>query len=337
MALPNARRTRLRRVWLLLSAEPLLLGLAAQTQFEAYLSLRKVSTRGLSDTPATERRLTIRRVDNTPVEFERALLEAWASKTPDEARLVLISPGVIVTNQGDKLVQLEKLVQLNEFAQRVFATTGLVSPRGTPLASPRARAVDASSSSHGACDIFISMRFGEAMDEGVELQRQLETRGVRAFICDTPPGTNLLSTIAAALDACRLAVILASETYGKATNHLFDTSKELAFVISEGKPVRALSCACLSQILSTWTWLSRMALPLERAGPACRELQFVRSCVCVSACLRVRSRARVRLSFSSSRCASVGLSRPHEWSLEPPLCTRSGRWGRRCPMGWSTR
>ena len=239
------------------------------TQLEAYLSLRKISTRGLVDTPDNERRLTVRCLHNAPLDLERILIEMWATKTTDEAHDILAQPDVTVTNQSDKLAQLPKLFRLDALARHVFGRAGL--PAAPPAVSTACAPADASLqvsasedgatldvASDGACEVFISLRFGEAMDEGLALQRSLRERGVRAFICNVAPGGNLHATIAAALDACHLTLILASETYGKATNDLFDTSKELAFVIAERKPVRAHS-NCSKGPLSSRLTLRRFA------------------------------------------------------------------------------
>ena len=90
----------------------------AQTQFEAFLSLRKVTANGLDYTPEEERRCTVVPIHNAPVEFVSALLNMWASKTALEAHTVLVKPDVKVTNQKDKDMQLPKLLTLDEFAKR---------------------------------------------------------------------------------------------------------------------------------------------------------------------------------------------------------------------------
>ena len=197
-----------------------------------------MSARGLTNASEEERRVTVCCIHGARAVSalqEKALVDLLAYKTPQEAHALLSNPDVAVTNQSDKEEQLPKLMQLNELAARVFGTVSL------PIASPLMASGGVAAMPAGAPTghpIFLSLRFGEAMQEAAELQRQLEARGTRAFICDELAGANLLSVIASALDSCALAVILASETYGRETNNLFDTSKELAFVISEKKPVR---------------------------------------------------------------------------------------------------
>ena len=73
------------------------------------------------------------------------------------------------------------------------------------------------------------------------LQELGRASGFEVFHAGRPVG--LPGVIAEALDSCRLAVILATETYGVTTNGMFDTYKELAFIVSEKKPVSGLSFA----------------------------------------------------------------------------------------------
>ncbi len=79
-------------------------------------------------------------------------------------------------------------------------------------------------------DVFISFRFGEAHEEAQSLKTALEARGKRIFLSDFNAGDDMKTTIADALAACQLVIILASSSYGKATNHMFDTSREMDFV-----------------------------------------------------------------------------------------------------------
>ena len=85
-------------------------------------------------------------------------------------------------------------------------------------------------------DVFISFRFGEAKAEALALRKALEARNVSVFLSGASPGDDLQDKIAVALDNCRMAVILASKTYGTETNGLFDTGAEMNFVRSHQKP-----------------------------------------------------------------------------------------------------
>ena len=85
------------------------------------------------------------------------------------------------------------------------------------------------------CDIFISFRFGEAHTEALALKAALEARGLTAFLSNAAPGTNLQHMIAHALANCKLAVILATETYGRQTNALFCTSAEMNYIVGNDR------------------------------------------------------------------------------------------------------
>ena len=84
-------------------------------------------------------------------------------------------------------------------------------------------------------DVFISLRFGEAHAEALRLKRELEDRELTVFISDVNAGANLHHIIADALAGCRLAVLLASATYGRATTS-FSTRQELACILTTRKP-----------------------------------------------------------------------------------------------------
>ena len=89
------------------------------TQFEAFLSFRKCTERGLESAPAADQRYTVTCIHNAPAAFENGLFDMWSQRTPKEAHAILMKPDVEVTNQSDKIVQLEKLEKLNEFTQRM--------------------------------------------------------------------------------------------------------------------------------------------------------------------------------------------------------------------------
>ena len=90
------------------------------TQFEAFLSLRTVTKNGLEPAAEAERRCVIKCIHNAPSSFEGIILDMWAGKTADEAHDILAKPDVTVTNNSDKVVQLPKLLKLNELAQNHF-------------------------------------------------------------------------------------------------------------------------------------------------------------------------------------------------------------------------
>ena len=89
-----------------------------RTQFEAFLSLRKVSVNGLDVATEQERRCVIVPIHNAPPIMAQALVDEWGRKTATQAHGVLKQPDVKVTNQSDKEVQLPKLLALDDFAKR---------------------------------------------------------------------------------------------------------------------------------------------------------------------------------------------------------------------------
>ena len=92
------------------------------TQFEAFLSFRKVTASGLGPAPETERRDAIVCIHNADSEFDPPKLrKMWGDVTVDEAHDVLAKPDVTVTNQKDKDTQLPKLKRLNDFAKSSLA------------------------------------------------------------------------------------------------------------------------------------------------------------------------------------------------------------------------
>jgi len=107
------------------------------TQFEAFLSFRKVTPNGLDPTPLSERRDAIICIHNADSEFDPPKLrKMWGDKTAEQAYAILEKPDVKVTNQKDKDMQLPKLKKLNEFAKSAVAD---VATAALPPAPPHAR------------------------------------------------------------------------------------------------------------------------------------------------------------------------------------------------------
>jgi hypothetical protein len=95
--------------------------------------------------------------------------------------------------------------------------------------------VAAHSFSLAAIDVFISFRFAEAHREALRLKAALEALGLVVFLSDVSPGGDLQGVIADALASCKLAIILATKTYGAKTNGLFDTSAEMNYIVDNGR------------------------------------------------------------------------------------------------------
>ena len=134
--MPQGKRTRAEKVlfkWMLSNVNLLYLGASVLlvvdisylprfwTQFEAWLSMQTTSSQGLLAAPADERRCTIVCIHNASAGSEdEKLIKMWSQATAEDARKVLKSNDVVVTNQGDKDVQLEKTVHLSDEVRAAF-------------------------------------------------------------------------------------------------------------------------------------------------------------------------------------------------------------------------
>eukprot|EP00288_Rhodomonas_lens_P019969 CAMPEP_0177690494 /NCGR_PEP_ID=MMETSP0484_2-20121128/795_1 /TAXON_ID=354590 /ORGANISM="Rhodomonas lens, Strain RHODO" /LENGTH=607 /DNA_ID=CAMNT_0019201039 /DNA_START=91 /DNA_END=1914 /DNA_ORIENTATION=+ len=85
-------------------------------------------------------------------------------------------------------------------------------------------------------DVFISLRFNEAGREGDILQDALAKHNIKAYIDRSGAGEDILKNISRAIRGCKLAVILGTKTYGKTTGGMFDTYKEMQFILGTKKP-----------------------------------------------------------------------------------------------------
>ena len=94
---------------------------AAQTQFEAWLSFQSVTSEGLVSRRSHARRNHVVTVHGAPAELREALATEWSQCTPDEAHAKLSKPDVAVTNQRDKDEQLPKLLLFNDTVKGAFS------------------------------------------------------------------------------------------------------------------------------------------------------------------------------------------------------------------------
>eukprot|EP00049_Salpingoeca_infusionum_P028123 m.36438 g.36438 ORF g.36438 m.36438 type:complete len:515 (-) comp9998_c1_seq2:63-1607(-) len=85
--------------------------------------------------------------------------------------------------------------------------------------------------------IFISLRFGEALSAGKALKDKLTARGFSVFLCAVQAGDNLMREIVFNISKCKLVVILGTRTYGMDTGVGFSTFQELEFIINRKKPM----------------------------------------------------------------------------------------------------
>lgn len=73
--------------------------------------------RGLEAAPAHARRCTIKPIHNASSHESEKLVVMWAEKKPQEAKLVLGAPDVILTNAGDRFIQFQKIDSLDHDVQ----------------------------------------------------------------------------------------------------------------------------------------------------------------------------------------------------------------------------
>ena len=115
------------------------------TQFEAWLSMQFATPNGLKSAVGTKNaRYHIVCIQGAAAQdelYRKALVDTWATKTPQQAFDFLSKPDVTVTNQSDKQGQLPKIKALDvtvqgafqaidaKLQQRVVANAGAVEAR----------------------------------------------------------------------------------------------------------------------------------------------------------------------------------------------------------------
>jgi len=164
-------------------------------------------------------------------------------------------------------------------------------------------------------EIFISFRFSEAHAEAQSLKAALAARGVRAFLSDFVAGDDLQTRIADALAACRLVIILASSSYGKATNDMFDTGREMDFVLGERKPyylVRMIpweavwaenkTVLAFPKSIMMKIWQPGSAMPTDLVDEVCRKL----AAVCSTPSLSQSARPNMQASLAATSLSAGG-------------------------------
>lgn len=140
---------------------------------------------------------------------------------------------------------------------------------------------------YGYEDVFISCRFGEARAEAEHLRGKLVSSGVSAFVCNILPGGDIEDTVIEKLHRCKLAVTLATRTYGQGTVD-FSTKEELRFIKTERKPlflVKMVEGAYalawtrfkLPEALSFVQWLPGKKMPAQLVPMIKQKLDEVRS------------------------------------------------------------
>ena len=94
------------------------------TQFEAWCSMQVPTPAGLKPAHGTRSKrshiVCIQNAAEEPELHTQLLIRNWATKTPDEAHDFLSMPDVTVTNQSDKLGQLDKIKALDAAVRDAF-------------------------------------------------------------------------------------------------------------------------------------------------------------------------------------------------------------------------
>jgi hypothetical protein len=123
-------------------------------------------------------------------------------------------------------------------------------------------------------DVFISLRFGEALREGIALKAAMEATDVRTFLCPVKRGDEVMLDVPLSLRRCKMAVIMGTATYGTKTASLYSTHEELQFIIATKKPYFLVkmcdqfTCEMAARLLINsaqdhFTWLPGSPLPIH--------------------------------------------------------------------------
>ena len=144
------------------------------------------------------------------------------------------------------------------------------------------------------------------------------------FLSDVSPGGDLQSVIAKALASCKLAIILATKTYGAKTNGLFDTSNEMNYIIDNGrKPyylvrmipfgedwaeertTMAFPSSVMQKVRAACLIRRALFASIHRAPPGCRLLQLTLLLRAPGCCHAVVARRQRRSDAVGSRARGV--------------------------------
>jgi hypothetical protein len=98
------------------------------TQVEAWLSMQVATPDGLKSAVGTKNAryhiVCIQGAAEQAELYTKALVDTWATKTPQQAFDFLSKPDVTVTNQTDKEVQLSKIKALDATVRGAFQAVG---------------------------------------------------------------------------------------------------------------------------------------------------------------------------------------------------------------------
>eukprot|EP00049_Salpingoeca_infusionum_P000814 m.42558 g.42558 ORF g.42558 m.42558 type:complete len:531 (+) comp10708_c0_seq1:161-1753(+) len=86
------------------------------------------------------------------------------------------------------------------------------------------------------CQVFLSLRFAEAMEEARYVKKQLENLGISTFLCSVSAGGEIDVEIARNIRHCELVIIFGTDTYGAQTSAAFNSKTELQYIKNNHKP-----------------------------------------------------------------------------------------------------
>ena len=107
-------------------------------------------------------------------------------------------------------------------------------PHSAPLSNALASTSQILPASLGT--VFISWRMSESGEEVAQLEPALQALNINVIIVRDLAGADLLSAVSRGMDLADLVVIMGTPTYGRATNGMFDTYKEMSYIFSQRKP-----------------------------------------------------------------------------------------------------
>ena len=116
--------------------------------------------------------------------------------------------------------------------------------------------------------IFISLRFGEALEQGRLLQAALAGRGLDVYLCSVLPGINIAVDVSRNLVNSKLVVILGTATYGLQTASSYSTHTELLYVMENRKPFFLVKMCDDFRVPETHFYLNSTVAYYQWTGPA---------------------------------------------------------------------
>jgi hypothetical protein len=124
------------------------------------------------------------------------------------------------------------------------------------------------------CDVFISLRYCEALDQATLIKTALAEHHINAVIIDAENGEDIDKKIVSSIDKAKLCILMGSKQYGLETNSTFNTKQELQYILSEKKPYFIIKMCDRYELSTTRLKLNDAILyyPWTDAGPIPSDL-----------------------------------------------------------------